>query len=740
MPYHLGADLDELLPLSALIQGVESLYGCKIKFPISNTISERHTRSGRTGDTHMNVRLLILTVPILLVLGTVACPAQSVALHSPNKQIVVHFRISDEGAKQRIPMYDVHFMGTPILMDCELGLDFLKSGILQEQLVLTSTSFHALDETYSVVNGKTATARNHYNEVTISLEETTGLRRRLDVSFRAYDDGIAFRYTLPRQAALDDFVITNELSRFATSTDPTVRYLSFEEYANPHEGLYETRKMSHIDTKSTHIDVPVLLECDDGAWVAITEAALVDYAGLYLRRVKGTNAFESDLTPSRRDPKVKVCGVAPHKSPWRVLMIADNPGALITSNLILNLNEPCRITDTSWIKPGKTTWHWWNGTTAKDVDFTPGMNTATMKHYIDFCAENGIGYHALVDHEGQGWYGKSRGDLENEDMTTATPEIDMQEILRYAKQKGVEMRVWMHWKNAARQMGEAFPLYEQWGIKGFMMDFMDHSDQDMMRFCHQVLELAAKHHLKVQFHGASKPTGLRRTFPYLTNIEGVLNLEYLKWSDKCTPEHNVIVPFTRMLAGPMDYHLGGFRSVKREDFEARRQNLEPVVMGTRCHHLAMYVVYENPVPMVCDYPTAYRHQPGLEFLRQVPTVWDDTKVINAKVSDYITVGRRHGDEWYIGSMTDWTERELAIPLAFLSDREYSATIYSDTQETKKDPNLLKKEQYLVTATDTITAKLGSGGGHVIVLSPVGSESNLPAYSSGQTMSYSASHK
>ena len=401
------------------------------------------------------------------------------------------------------------------------------------------------------------------------------------------------------------------------------------------------------------------------------------------------------------------------------MMIADNPGSLITSNIILNLNEPCRFADTSWVKPGKTTWHWWNGTQAKNVDFTPMMNTATMKHYIDFCAENGIDYHALVDHDGQGWYGLSRGDLENESITTAIPEIDLPEVLAYANKKGVEIRIWLHWKNVKRQMKEAFPVFEQWGVKGFMMDFMDHSDQETMRFCNEVLEYAAKHHLKVQLHGASKPTGLRRTYPNLTNIEGVMNLEYLLWSDGCTPEHNVTVPFTRMLAGPMDYHLGGFRSVKPEALKERQQGHTAVVIGSRCHHLAMYVVYENPVPMVADYPEAYENQLGFEFIQQVPTVWGETRVLNAKVGDYITVARMHKNAWYVGSMTDWTERRLEIPLDFLPVGEFTATIYSDAEGTRDDPNALRKQQTTVTSTDTITAELAPGGGNVIVLQPAG---------------------
>ena len=678
----------------------------------------------------MKVKIVTYILLIFSLFFLFSCSKKTITLNSPDKRISIQFKINKKDSNQNIPIYNVYFNKTPILIDSELGIDFKDSGVFKENVIVKDVSYDSKDEIYPVINGKTAKARNHYNEANITLKETVGLKREIILSFRAYKDGVAFRYTIPKQNKINEFVIRNELSNFKFTNDSKVYYLSFGDYTNSHEGTYKIEKMSELVTDTTHIDLPVLIETKESIWIAITEAALVDYAGLNLKKSNNANTFQSDLTPSINNADIKVKGTTPHKSPWRVLMIADNPGRLIESNIILNLNEPCKIKNTEWIKPGKTTWHWWNGTIAKNVNFNPGMNTATMKYYIDFCAENNIDYHALVDQSGQGWYGKSRGDLTNEDITTSIPEIDLQEILTYAKKKGIGIRVWLHHTNVKRQMEEAFPLYEKWGIKGYMLDFFDEgrADQETVNFSNQVLKESAKHHLKVQFHGAYKPTGLRRTFPNLVNIEGVLNLEYLKWSDRCTPEHNVIVPFTRMLAGPMDYHLGGFRSVKKEEFNAEGNLIEPVVMGTRCHHLAMYVVYENPVPSVCDYPEAYKNQLGFEFIKQVPTVWDDINVINAKVGEYITIARRKGDEWYIGSMTDWTGRKIKIPLDFLSEGNYSAEIYSDIEESNKNPNMLEKEEYLVTSKDIIITQLVSGGGNVIKVSPTGLSSKLPKYS------------
>ncbi|MFC1633368.1 glycoside hydrolase family 97 protein [Planctomycetota bacterium] len=677
-------------------------------------------------------------MPIIAFLLVSACALgkkeiTEVALNSPDEKIRISFELYQNSAKEILPVYEIAFNEEPVVVRSQLGFEFQNSGLLQKNLRITQVDYDDVDETYSVVNGKTKTARNHYREACISLQEMAASGRRIEVIFRAFNDGVAFRYNLPEQAGLNDFVITSELSDFTFQGDPTAYYLAFDKYENSHEGSYQTKRLSEIPSEgeAMFIDLPVLLNVGEKRWVGITEASLLDYAGMYLKKRKDSQILQSDLSPSLNDSVIKVKGSTPHASPWRVVMIGDRPGALIESNLIINLNEPCKIVDTSWIKPGKTTWHWWNGTVAENVDFDPGMNTATMKHYIDFCAESGIDYHALVDQGGQGWSGSSRGAVEDNDITTAIPSIDMPALLQYAKDKGVGMRLWTHWKPLVNQIDKAFPIYEEWGIKGIMVDFMDRSDQDMVNICTSILKKAAKHHIKIQFHGAYKPTGIRRTYPNLTNKEGVLNLEYLKWSGLCTPEHNLMVPFTRMLAGPLDYHLGGFRAIAKDQFPnnhiSEKNNIAPRVLGTRCHHLAMYVVYENPVSMVCDYPTAYKNQPGFSFIQQVPTIWDETKVINAQVGDYITVARRNKDDWYVGTMTDWIARELKIPLGFLSAGDYTAELYADAADAETNPNNLLKERYGVRATDVIVTRLASGGGQVMKLSPTVSYENLRRY-------------
>jgi len=440
---------------------------------------------------------------------------------------------------------------------------------------------------------------------------------------------------------------------------------------------------------------------------------------MYLAGVDGQpGTLTSKLSPlPRRNDGAKVLGRAPHASPWRVLMIGDHPGRLIESNLVFHLSDPPAIKDTSWIKPGKTAFPWWNGYVLEGVSFKPGVNTATMKHYIDFCAENGIPYHSL-DGFDIAWYGGPIHPNGPTDITRAAPSIDMPELLRYAKEKGVRLRLWMHWKALQPQIDEAFRKYEEWGIEGVMVDFMDRDDQEMVRFYHEMARKAAKHHLTLTLHGAYKPTGMERTWPNVLSYEAVLNQEYNKWQPPgvrgTPPEHNVDVAFTRMLAGPLDYHQGGMRNVFRRDYQWR--DLAPPVQGTRVHQLAMYVVYQNHLPMVADYPEAYRNQQGFEFLTRVPANWDETRVLQAEVGDYITIARRHGKEWYLGSMTDDTPRKLSIPLTFLGPGRWVAEVWADDPTGAKATTVLTR-RLMVSAEDTLDAALASGGGHAVHLVP-----------------------
>jgi alpha-glucosidase len=394
-------------------------------------------------------------------------------------------------------------------------------------------------------------------------------------------------------------------------------------------------------------------------------------------------------------------------------MVSPRIGRLVESDLVLNLSAPCAIADTSWIKTGKSTFPWWNGYYEEKVGFKPGLNTATMKHYIDFCAEAGIPYHSLDGTGNTAWYGGPITPYEGAEPSKGLVGLDVQEVLAYAKAKGVRIRLWMHWGAAAAHMEKTFPLYKKWGIEGVMLDFMDRDDQEMNRFVRKAVALAAENNLTVTLHGCPKPTGLERTYPNLLTHEGVMNLEYDKW-DKTgiTADHELIVPFTRMLAGPLDFHQGSFRTVKPAEFKPR--DIAPLVIGTPARTLASYVVYQNHMPMVVDYPSAYRGHPALPALVAIPTTWDDTKVLDADVGKLVVLARRSGTDWHIGAMTDQSPRTLRMPLQQLGRTEWNAEMWQDDDAAKA--GVVRRDTALNDG-DELTLKLGPNGGAYVKLTP-----------------------
>jgi alpha-glucosidase len=436
---------------------------------------------------------------------------------------------------------------------------------------------------------------------------------------------------------------------------------------------------------------------------------------MYLRKDKPAFGLCAELSPRLDQPSIAVEDQAPVTTPWRVLMIGDEPGRLIESNIILNLNPASKIADTSWVKPGKSAWDWWSGEAAPSMTSKPGMNTATMKHYIDFASASGFPY-MLID---AGWAVANRSGPQDysalADITRVTPEIDMPELLRYAKEKNVRLWLWSHCTSVDKYMEQAFPLFEQWGIAGVKIDFMNRDDQQMVDWYHRVVALAAQHHLMIDFHGAYKPDGLRRTWPNLITREGVMGKEYLKWSARTSPVHNTTLPFTRMLAGPLDYTPGAFGNSNRENFVAR--NLMPMGLGTRAHELALYVVLESPLMMVSDYPEHYAGQHDFEFIKQVPTTWDEVRVLNGRPRENITLARRSGKDWFVGSITNWDERTAKVPLSFLGDGKYVAEIYADAPDAATEATHTAFTKQPVDRNTVLDVHMVSGGGNAIWIHP-----------------------
>ncbi|MGI8982071.1 MAG: glycoside hydrolase family 97 protein [Pirellulaceae bacterium] len=648
----------------------------------------------------------VLLLPIcFLPLAAADDPAKPLTLESPDGRLRVTFQLAEQGQ----PAFDVVFRDTPVAAGT-LGLEFAPSGPLREKLKVVDVQRSSRDETYAIHVGKASAARDQHNELVVSLQESATPHRKLGIAFRAFNDGVAFRYLIPDQKTLGEFTITDEHTRLSFKDDPMAKVLPLSSYTTSYEWYYKSLRVSEI-RPDLLVALPLLLEHPKKVWLAVTEANLTDYAGMYLSGMDGApGVLVAKLSPlpGRKDG-AKVIGKTPFQSPWRVMMIADNPGRLIESNLVFNLSDPPAIKDISWIKPGKTTFPWWNHYVLEGVDFEPGVNTATMKHYIDFCAEQGIPYHSL-DGLDIAWYGGPISPNGPTNVTKAAPSIDMPELLRYSKEKGIRLRLWMHWKALKPQLDEALRKYEEWGIEGVMIDFMDRDDQEMVRWYHEVAEKAAKHHLTVTWHGAYKPTGMERTWPNVLSYEAALNQEYNKWQPAgvrgTPPEHNLDIAFVRMLAGPLDYHQGGMRSVLPENYKFR--DVAPPVQGTRGHQLAMYVVYQNHLSMMADYPAAYRGQPGLKFMVQVPATWDETRVLHAELGRCLVITRRRGDAWYFGGMTAAQERKLDLPLDFLGKGTFTAELYLD--DPAGGPTSLTIRKKTVSANDTLGVTIPRSGG------------------------------
>ena len=635
---------------------------------------------------------------------------QNISVSSPDGKLKFLLKITPETVS-----YEVNYKKQLLVENSLLGFSF-DNGEFGSNLKTGKVRRKSIDETYELVVGKVSSARNHCNEMIVPLQEKEAPGRLINLVVRAFNDGVAFRYEFPEQEGWNSYVMYDEKTQFRLNGNPMTLLMYLPGYINTHEGVYTHTEYDKI-AKKRLIDMPVTLEFDNGIYMSITEAAVRDYAGMYL--VKEKNGFAGKLSPRLGQEKIKVeINEFPHRTPWRVLSVADRVGGLLETNILTSLNEPCKIEDTSWIKPCRTTFTWWNGNVVPDSTFSPGNNFETNKYYIDFAARNGLDAHGIYGYAETPWYYDDNFNFgwagPNADITRPIPCLNMPRIVEYAKSKGVGIHLWVHWRPLYDKLEEAFALYEKWGVKGLMVDFLDRDDQEMIRIQEEILQAAARHRLFIQFHGSSKPSGLTRTYPNEFTREGTLNYEVCKWDTLVNADHDISVPFTRLLAGPTDYHLGGFRALPRSEFKI--QYVNPYVMSTRCHMMAMYVVLENHLTSLCDTPMAYEGQPGFEVLRTVPGTWDEMHVPLAEFNKYVTVARRNGTDWWVGALNDGTARTLNLKLDFLGEGEYRAEIYTDAPDAEKNPNHLSKEIRTVTRKDKIELPLAVDGGAVLRIS------------------------
>jgi len=664
----------------------------------------------------------------LMVFGFFIHGAHAIdSVRSPDGKIEVRLEMREDlstGIQGAQLCYSVYYKGETVLIPSPFALEFAQMPPLGGDLKVIQSSEKTIHDEWERLWGRRKLVMNHCNELTLELTENQAPQREFHFIVRVFNEGVAFRYALPDQPGIEEFQITSEHTEFRFARNHPCWAANDGGFYSGQESEVESLRLDELDSETPYM-CPMLVHVRDVAWVLLTEANLTDWAGMYLQPTGNVGALRTALSPSWNDPSVRVTSKTPRQSPWRVLMVAEHPGRFMESDILQNLNEPLALEDPSWIQPGKSAWdRWWCGDHLPDADFEVGMNNETMKYFIDFAAEMGWQYQ-LVDWQ---WYGEPFAEKQgaysgfnpDADITTSIPEVDIPHLVQYANERGVDLWVWLHWKAADVQMDKAFPLYQKWGVKGVKIDFMNRDDQEMVNTYHRIVKKAADHQLLVNFHGAYKPTGWSRTYPNVITREGVLGNEYTKWSDRITPDHCLTLPFTRGALGEMDFTPGGFRQKGQETFRVVGHIWPgPFVMGTRAYQLAMFVVYESALQVVCDSPYNYRSSPaGLDFLKRVPTNWEDTRCIQGAVGDFITVARKSGESWFVGSMTDWDERELAIPLDFLGKGSYEAEIWMDAYESGEYPDRLMKTKKTVTADDVIQANLASGGGHVMVLRPV----------------------
>lgn len=651
-----------------------------------------------------------ITALFIIVLFSLSVNAQkrkSFQLKSPDGKIVV----TVDATKNLL--WSVKDENTQVLIPSAISLSLNTGEELGKNVAVRNSKTSSVQSRISTALYKKAVVPDNYNQLVINFKNNCG------VIFRAYNDGVAYRFITNRK---DSLVIDAEQAEFNFDSDyktliPYARDPRYQgdQFQTSFEALYDERKLSGF-FKDTLGMLPSLIELNDGKKAVILEADLEAYPGMYLQSnpdvsnsVRGVHAPYplteqgggwngiNYIVTSRANYIAKTNGT--RSFPWRALVISTSDKELANNDMVYRLASPSRVNDVSWIRPGKVAWDWWNDWNISHVDFKSGINTPTYKYYIDFAAANNIEY-IVMD---EGW-------SVNYDLDKISDKINLEDIISYAKQKNVGVILWATAHAFMGKLDEELSKYARMGVKGFKVDFFDRDDQKMVDFVYDLAKKAAENKLLIDMHGMYKPTGLQRTYPNVIGFEGVKGMENEKWTpNDDVPLYDVTLPYIRMMAGAMDYTPGAMRNSSKANF--RPINSMPMSQGTRCHQMAMYTVFEAPLGMLSDNPTAYmKEQECTNFIAKVPTVFDETVALDGKVGEYIAVARRKGDTWYIGAMTNWNARDITIDFSFLGDGTYEAEIFNDGINADRDATDYKREVITVTKNTKRTISLSNGGG------------------------------
>lgn len=656
---------------------------------------------------------------LLLCMCTNVFSQSTFTLTAPGGKLEVNISVG------RTIQYSVSHAGDLILSPSPISMMLDNGMVFGLNCRLSGSSTKTVNQLIETPIYKRKTIIDKYNELTFNFKDGFKL------VFRAYDEGIAYRFisTLKKP-----FKVKDEQAVFNFPSDynafiPYVygKYDTFEEqYFNSFENIYEYAKLSAWK-KNKLAFLPLVVENMNGKKVGITEADLISYPGMFLYSGDTANSLKGVFAPypeevsqggynmiqskvlSRKDyiAQYSKGGV---EFPWRVIIVAEDDYQLVDNDMVYKLSTPaCKDVDYSWVKPGKVAWEWWNDWNLFNVDFKTGINNQTYKYYIDFASKYGIEYVILDD----GWSTARKADLFD-----VVPEIDLKELVAYAETRNVGLILWTGYYAFNKDIEGICKHYSEMGIKGFKIDFMDRDDQLMVDFHYRAAEIAARYKLMLDFHGTYKPTGLHRTFPNVVNNEGIYGLEQLKFEHKVVDlvTYDVTFPFIRMLAGQVDYTQGAMRNATQSNFRA--VSSEAMSMGTRCRQLAQYVIFESPLNMLCDSPSNYMEEEECtEYIAGVPTVWDNTIALNGKIGEYVTVARQKGKIWYVGSMTNWESRSLEVDLSFLGDGAYQAEIFCDGVNADKSARDYQKKIMDIPANRRVTFTMAPGGGYVMKIYP-----------------------
>lgn len=633
-------------------------------------------------------------------------------LNSPNGKIDIRIAVNDKIS------WTISHEKDLILAPSDMSMTLDENIVLGKNSVVVNSKKESSDSSFETPLYKKKTVQNKYNQLTINF------RNDFSIEFRVFDDGAAYRFITKKKK---DITVKSEEVSLNFDQDyntlmPYVRDLRNpkDQYISSFESHYESKKISEF-TKDTLAFLPFLIDYKNHKKAVFLEAGLEDYPGIFVTNNKNKTGFESrfskyplqetnggfnylnKLITERADYLVKTKGT--RSFPWRAIVISENDSALANNDMVQKLSEPSKIAAISWIKPGKVAWDWWNDWNIYNVDFKAGINTQTYKYYIDFASKNKVEYVVLDE----GWSVET-------DIMKHSPNVDLEALIAYAKERNVGIILWASWMALHENIDGVFDNYAKLGVKGFKVDFIDRDDAKMVNSVYDIAQKAANHKLIIDFHGMYKPTGIQRTYPNILNFEGVKGLENNKWTpNDDVPLYDCTIPFIRMMAGPMDYTPGAMRNAAKSEFKPSHSN--PMSQGTRCHQLALYTIFEAPLQMMADSPTAYmKEQESTNFIAKIPTTFDETVSLNGEVEKFVTIARKKADTWYLGSITNWDSRDITIDFSFLEKgKKFQAEIFSDGLNADKAATDYKKEIVTIDSSTKLTYRLASGGGLAMII-------------------------